>query len=245
MGSVSKSALVCDAELGLLQWPMHMGQIAELLSGHEKVSPPWSDAYSLLSRAAESGLLATVGTVDIPQSEIQNVVTVTIIGGPYTYRTPSELVPVPLVERDALADFLERYPAIPLPAYLEPLRRDSSAPAAPAPAPSPVPPDASPVEAPRRSEGDSSATEHAMRADAGRRYAEEQYEPVKRWYRTAEERARASWEAGSGLRHDQMATALMKDAPASMSRKTLLGRLKDVLKELGKSELIRGISRGK
>lgn len=81
---------------------------------------------------------------------------------------------------------------------------------------------------------------NVVRREQGKRAAIKRHADKNRWYRTAEQVAADRWEKGSTLRHDQMATELLKEAPAGTSRKTLLNHLASALHEMGRDDLIRG-----
>ena len=83
-------------------------------------------------------------------------------------------------------------------------------------------------------------SEEECHKPANVRGAIRQHAPRNEWYNSATRKARAKWLEGSGLRHDQMAQELMKDAPEKISQKTLLKKLSDVLQDLGRTDLIRG-----
>lgn len=80
------------------------------------------------------------------------------------------------------------------------------------------------------------------RQQSGRNAALQQHDQKRQWYESVVDQARQKWGDGSPLRHDQMATTLLESAPPALkiSRQTLLSKLADLLREIGKPHLIRG-----
>lgn len=91
----------------------------------------------------------------------------------------------------------------------------------------------------------SSEAVRTMQSEQGRQGANQQHADRKQWYKQAVNAARNEWGAGSNLRHDEMATHLMEDAPENVfpSRDTLMERLKEELRKMERTDLIRGFAK--
>lgn len=81
------------------------------------------------------------------------------------------------------------------------------------------------------------------RQQTGKNAALRQHDLKRQWYQFAVDQAREEWEQGSPLRQDQMAVKLMKDAPAEISRQSLVKKLTALLREMDRPHLIRGIEK--
>lgn len=79
------------------------------------------------------------------------------------------------------------------------------------------------------------------RSEEQRAFANLQHAERNSWYASKVAEARDKWKKGSTLRHEQMVDNLMEDAPRGISKKTLLGRLANLLRDdLNRPDLIRG-----
>lgn len=82
-----------------------------------------------------------------------------------------------------------------------------------------------------------------LRSEEGKQAASLQHVDKNRQYQELVKAACDLWKKGSSLNHSQMATSLMKDATTLVSRNSLLNKLKSVLIEMGRQDLIRGFSK--
>lgn len=105
---VPKSAadLIRDFRFGRLQWPLHVGQVAKLLGGHD-FGKPWSYWLREIKEAIATGDLPIVGTVRVHPAEM----------GVMQAQGCPPFVDCALIEKEPLAKFLEAYrddPSTPL-----------------------------------------------------------------------------------------------------------------------------------
>lgn len=192
-----------------------------------------------LTRHIAKGTLVTAGTVDLLEKDQPGyaVVTATVVGAGNPFRAywdPSPLParqPVSLLHQSALWALLDRTAFLPPPGpYLANWRVATPAPT------SPLSPPAAPLtDDSRRDAGGPRSRSQEQREFANKGHAER-----NAWYDAKVAIAKQRWEGRETLRHDQMADELMKDATKGISKRTLLDRLSDVLKAMGKPELIRG-----
>lgn len=82
-----------------------------------------------------------------------------------------------------------------------------------------------------------------LQSEIGKETATQQHAHKNRWYRQAEKAARDLWEKGSTLTHNKMAAHLFVDTSQGASLKALQDRLKPILYEMGKPELILGVKK--
>lgn len=80
-------------------------------------------------------------------------------------------------------------------------------------------------------------------SEHGKKAASKRHANRHQWYLEAVKSAGDQWKNGSSLRHDQMTSELMKEAPTGISHYSLREKLKKLLENLDRTDLIRGFSK--